>query len=91
MKNASEKVEKILGRYLLSVETCEGVDVREVEKNDELPEYLPSELFTKQTVQYSENASLISLVRIEKVKKLVKENKKDESMGVWLNPISGGF
>nr|CAD2180767.1 unnamed protein product [Meloidogyne enterolobii] len=91
MKNVSEKVEKILGRYLLSIETSEGNDIRKEENNEDIVEYFPSELFTKQTVQYSENASLISLVRIEKVKKLVKENKKDESMGVWLNPISGGF
>ncbi|CAK5089188.1 unnamed protein product [Meloidogyne enterolobii] len=45
MKNVSEKVEKILGRYLLSIEASEGVDIREVEKNDELAVSLSLNLY----------------------------------------------
>uniref|UniRef100_A0A914LMX3 phosphoethanolamine N-methyltransferase n=1 Tax=Meloidogyne incognita TaxID=6306 RepID=A0A914LMX3_MELIC len=89
MKDASEKVEKILGRYLLSIETGEGDDIRKEKKNEDIVEYFPSELFTKQTIEFKADNDLISLIRIEK-EKIVNKNKNEEQTGAWL-PINGGF
>ncbi|KAL7077081.1 hypothetical protein ACQ4LE_004010 [Meloidogyne hapla] len=91
IKDIGNKIEKILGGYLLSIETINELNTTQVRKNEEITEYLPSESFTKEKIQYKGNNNyLINLVRIEKVKRNLKENN-DEKKVEWFNPINGGF